>query len=52
MKKIKPLIAYAVVSKTKPQLKHFEIYDKQCAGECVLGKDEKIVRVIITAYDK
>lgn len=43
----KPIIAYAIIKNNK--LPTYEIYD---TDDIVLEKDEKIIRVIITPYEK
>jgi len=51
MNKIKPLIAYAVISAKNPEIKVSEIYDKEQIKEIKLSKGEKIIRVKIQAYE-
>ena len=49
---IEPIEAYCVVDKKKPTIKLIEVYDEVTAKSIKIGKDEKIIKVIIKPYDK
>ena len=48
----KPRIAYAIVSKKRPSINIMEIYSKEQVKEIELGKDEMVVKVLISLKTK
>jgi hypothetical protein len=44
---MKKVIAYAIVAKNKPKIDLLDIYDSKTIKEVRIGKDEKIIKVII-----
>ena len=49
---MKPLIAYAIVDKLKPQIRVSDIYSPKDTDGVMLLKNEKLIKVVITPLKK